>query len=372
MNRKFQIHIFFVFLLFSGCVTQFTPDITEEKELLVVQGLFTDQPEADTIKLSKSLPLGKVSDAIPVTDCDVTISDNLGSLAQLSEIKPGTYVTPGGFHGYVGRFYTLHITKQNINYESVPMEMKPVPPIDTIYYEKTVIEEPFENSKGINGCQIYLNTHDPSNECKYYRWDFTETWKLRMYFEIPNNTCWLNDKSHSINIKSTAAFDESRINRLPVQYITNVTDRLKTRYSIQVNQYSMSEDEFSYWEKIQNVAVEVGGLYDLIPASIPSNLVCIERPDEQVLGYFSVSAKASKRIYIEDKFEGIIDPYVSCVTDTIPSPDFHGNIGVDSWIIIYHRCSFPCAPWYEVTTYYECADCTTRGTNVKPDFWVDE
>jgi hypothetical protein len=371
INNLRNIVISLVILTFTGCVSKFVPDITEAEELLVVQGLITDQPGGDTIKLSRSLPLGKVSEAKPVSKCIVTVSDNLGNITLLNELNAGTYITPGDFHGYPGRFYTLHINYKTYNYESIPMEMKPVPDIDSIYYEKTVIREPAENFKGVDGCQIYLNTYDPSNECKYYRWDFMETWKLRMPFEIPNNTCWINEHSHSVSIKSTVHLAESRIERLPVQYITNVTDRLKTRYSINVNQYSLNEDEFTYWEKIQNVSAEVGGLYDIIPASVQGNIISLDRPDEQVLGYFSVSAKRSKRIYIQDNFEGIIDQYANCVTDTIPKLNFHGIIDVNAWIIIYHRCSIPCSPWFEVTTYPECADCTTRGTNIKPAFWED-
>jgi hypothetical protein len=254
------------------------------------------------------------------------------------------------------------------------MEMKPVPPIDSLYYEKTVIEKPEGNFKGINGCQIYLDTYDPENKCRFYRWDFSETWMLRLLFDVPNQTCWISDKSHSINIKSTAAFDESRISRLPVNYVTNTTDRLKTKYSIIVNQYSMNEDEYIYWEKIQNIAVDVGGLYDIIPASVPSNIRCIENPAEEVLGYFSVSAVSSKRIFIEDKFNGLIDPYAKCISDTLIGGA--GNLpglGISVWILFDYPASPFISPEIVILTETKgCADCTVRGTTEKPVFWRDE
>lgn len=78
------------------------------------------------------------------------------------------------------------------------------------------------------------------------------------------------------------------IDRHPVIYISNLTDRLKTKYSILVNQYSLNEDEYNYWKKLKNITVSVGGLHDIIPSLIPSNIVCIENPGEKVLGYFSV------------------------------------------------------------------------------------
>jgi hypothetical protein len=373
MIQKIQISVLLMLVLLNSCITQFVPAISEQKELLVVQGLITDQNETDTIKLSKSLPLGEVNAARPVSGCNVSITDDLGNKVVLEEIKAGTYILPSYFSRLVGRAYTLHVDANsdfnNFSYVSDPMEMNPVPPIDSIYYEKTVIEKADGFFKGVDGCQIYLNTHDPEKKCRYYRWDFSETWVLRLLFPVVNQTCWISDKSHSINIKSTVALDEDRVTRYPINYITNVTDRLKKKYSMLVNQYSMNEDEYVYWEKIQNMASRVGGLYDLIPASVQSNMRCIEDPGEKVLGYFSVSAKSSKRIFIKDNFEGIINRYGDCVTDTTGYVDPPG-LGVSVWILEDEPNFIP--PFKVLTDKKGCADCTVRGSNVKPAFWEDD
>jgi hypothetical protein len=373
MNHSSYIILLSILLSFTSCITQFIPVIEEDKELLVVQGFITDQNETDTIKLSRSLPLGLKKDARPVKGCFVTISDDKGTTVSLSEISAGTYITPESFRAIVGNTYTLHINANqafnNYNYESAPMKMKAVPPIDSIYYEKTVIEKADGYFKGVDGCQIYLDTHDPLNNCRFYRWDFSETWVLRLLFPVVNMTCWISDKSNSINIKSTIAFDEDRVAKHPVNYITNVTDRLQRKYSINVNQYSLNQDEYQYWEKIQNISDQVGGLYDLIPSSVQGNMSCIEDPGQKVLGYFSVSAKSSKRIFIKDSFEGIIDRYNNCVLDTIPYIDPPG-LGVTVWIINDSRFALP--PFRVLTDKKGCADCTVRGTNIKPSYWQDD
>jgi hypothetical protein len=251
------------------------------------------------------------------------------------------------------------------------MEMKPVPPIDSVYYEKTVIKPDYDGFFGIDGCQIYLDTHDPADECKYFRWEFTETWVLRLLFGVPNQTCYVSGRSNSINIKSTAAYGLSLVKRQPVTFIDNETDRLQTRYSIEVAQYSMNEDEYNFWERLKNITVNVGGLYDIIPSTIPSNLVCLENPEEKVLGYFSVSAKATKRIFITDDFSGIIYRYGDCATDTVYG---EGDIpGIDS--IVWTLWDFPAgrSPRMRVLTDTRgCADCTVRGTKEKPAFWIDQ
>jgi len=359
----------------GSCVTEFLPDIKEEKELLVVEGLISDQLLTYKINLSKSLPFGERSDAIPFTGCIVTISDNFGNLYSLTENKPGTYITDSTkFRGIIGRLYTLHISTNNpdnkISYESYPMEMKPVPPIDSLYYEKIVLKEDLDNFFGIDACQIYLDTHDPQNKCRYYRWDYSETWVLRLLFPVENMTCWVSDSSENINIKNTVAFEDVSIYRHPIIYISNFTDRLKKKYSLEVNQYSLNEIEYSYWEKMQKLTDQTGSLYDVIPSSIPGNIICLEKPDEKVLGFFSVSAVSSKRIFIQDKFKGIVDQYSHCPTDTIYGDYDPPELGISRWVI--SDIPYPAPRTRILTDDLNCADCTTRGTKTRPDFWIGE
>ena len=179
--------ISFAFLL-SNCITQFIPQVNEDKELLVVEGLITDRPDTNTIKLSRSRPLGARAVAKPVKGCLVTISDDLGNTFNLEETVDGTYVTdPSIIRGVAGRLYTLHINTNgaynSLNYESYPVEMKPVPPIDSLFYEKETIKENPDGTPSAEGCQIYLSTHDPANQNKFYKWDFSETWEFSLpYF----------------------------------------------------------------------------------------------------------------------------------------------------------------------------------------------
>ena len=187
----------------NSCISQFIPKTSEDKELLVVEGLITDNTDINTIKLSRSLPLGTKVTLNPVSGYLVTISDDLGNTYSLTETTPGTYVTnPSEFRGMVGRSYTLHINPNSPNnshfYESYPVEMKPVPPIDSLYYEKVIIEPTTNISAGKSGAQIYLNTHDPENTCKYYRWEYTETWEFILPYMVPNNICWVSENSDVI------------------------------------------------------------------------------------------------------------------------------------------------------------------------------
>ncbi len=363
-------------LTLTDCVTEFIPEVNEKVELLVLQGVLTDNGDPVTIKLSTSLPLGLVSDAKPLSGCILNITDDQDKSIDLAETVSGTYVTNS--HGTVGRTYTLHIrggkSRNNFSYESSPMKMNAVPPIDNLYYEKLLIAEPVENLEGIEECQIYLDTHDPANTCKYYRWNYSETWKLRLRADVPNQTCWITNNSENIFIGNTASLSEDVIKRLPVKYISRETDRLWTKYTILVNQYSLNQDEYTFWENLKKVTEQVGGLYDIIPSSIPGNMVCIENPDEKVLGYFSVSGISSRRIYIKGKFEGIIDPYAHCATDTLyGGPDYIEGLGTTIWTLFDTPAAPFSSPRIRIFTETKgCADCTVRGKTLKPEFWEDD
>ena len=332
--KKIYIPILLILLL-SSCITQFIPQTNEDPQILVVEGLITNRAEPYSITLSKSLPLGTRSVAKPVSGCTVTVSDDMGQSFNFAETEPGTYVTdPSYFQGSVGHFYTLHIftgpANYNLSYESIPMELKPVPEIDSIYYEKILIEEGSAGLPLKEGCEIFLDTHDPEKRCEFFRWEYSETWEFHLPYTVPNSICWLSENSTSINIKNASVLEETRINKLMINSISNESDRLSQKYSMLVNQYSLTEDEFLYWQKLQNIAEQVGGLYDMIPSSVPSNIFCMDDPDEKVLGYFSVSASSSARIFVKDHFAGVTTPYTTevCVADTVwggeeyPKPGF--------------------------------------------------
>ena len=365
--------------LLNGCVSEFVPKATQDRNLLVVEGLITDRHETDTVKISKAIPIGSDQESSPVEGCAVSITDNLNNTFVLNYAGKGCYITDSSsFTGVPGRTYTLHVslTDNGVtkNYESSPSEMKPVPTLDSLYYVRTTIRPESGINPRVDGCQIYISTQDPENKCNYYRWDFTETWIIVLRWPVDNNRCWITEQSRAINIKSTAAMTQSVIDKYPIYFVDNTTDRLLWQYSIKVNQYSLSEEEFTFWEKLKNTTEETGGLYDIIPSSIPGNIHCVGNPDEKVIGYFSVSAKSSKRIFIENYFSGTFDPYTHCVADTLPTdnPNAVPGMFTNFWPLYVQIGSFFHAPYTIITKDYGCYDCTVRGTKIKPDFWPDK
>ena len=372
MKQLLFILIGFFQLIILGCVTKFIPVIEEDQKLLVVEGLITDQPEVYSVKLSWSMPVGSKPKVMPAGGFKVQVQDDLENIYGFNETSDtGTYSSDKEtFQGVVGRTYTLQINAGSdasfhYSYESIPVEMKAVPPIDTLFYEKVIINEETPTSGPVEGCQIYLNSFDPEGKCIYYRWDYSETWKFEIPYNVENQVCWITYNSAKINIKNTSVLSEDRINRYPLYFISNETDRLYVRYSILVNQYSLSQEEYTYWEQLNSITQDVGSLYDIMPSSIQGNLFCIEDPEQQVLGYFSVSAKTSSSIYIDEQFRGPVNHYKDCYGNTYATGEFIPGLNVYRWIYYVGQ------GYVETTFHKECADCTARGTLTKPDFWVE-
>jgi hypothetical protein len=388
----YQLTILIVIEIISGCVTEFIPDIGIDPEYYVVEGLITDQPGSHTVKISRSIPLGGEAEFEPVTNCNVWISDDYNNNYQLTEATMGTYLTCQDFRGEAGRKYSLNVeimkkrTIPRITWVvvhtliSLPVEMYPVPDIDSLYYEKVELMTQDGFRFPGQGCHVYLNTSDPGAACKYYRWDYTETWKVLApnYQRSINRLCWNIKESEDINVKAVSSLNENRIERLPVKFITNESDRLLERYRIEVNQYSIGEDEYIFWSNLEKIMEQSGSLYDRIPAPVSGNMYCKDDPGLQILGYFSASSKRSKSIYIDDYFRGLVDPYRQCTQDTLfkepgapfPEPGILEGDGKYFWIIEINLEQYPL--YMILSEDKACVDCTVNGSTIRPDYWEDK
>jgi len=384
--------IFSILLLaVSGCVEEFLPESASDPKLYVVEGLITDQPGSQGVRVSKSVPLGKSLDLNPVNGCNVWITNDLGNKYPLTGAPGGMYFTSNDFRAIVGRIYSVNIEVKrydvptrkmvtDFTIQSIPAELLPVPPIDSLYYQKEALTA--ENGFPVEGegCQVLLNTSDPANKSRFFRWDYSETWKIQAptYQKTINSVCWITNNSDEINAKAVTGLSENKIKAQKVKFISNQSDRLSVRYRIQVNQYSLNENEFNYWSDLEKITQQSGNFYDITPASVNGNLFIVGNPDRQVLGYFSVSAKSSKVMYIDDYFKKLVDPYRDCLKDSIlrdelnpfPPPGLLEYAGNDYWIV---EVDLGKPPNYIITTDNKgCIDCTVRGTKVKPDFWKEE
>lgn len=358
--------------ILGGCVSQFIPDISEEPPSLVVEGLITDRDEQYDVNLTLSQPFGSLKSTESVNNFIVKVADDAGNEYTFENLGNGQYVSDSlVFRGIPGRKYTLLLSGNGHTYRSSPMELRGVPPIDSIYAVRE--ENPYYYPGRVTpGYQVYINTFDPSGDCRFFRWDFTETWEFKLPYLYPtiiNRVCWKSEESPSILIKSTASFSESRIEAQPVNFITMETDRLMVKYSILVKQYAIDENEFIYWENLRKTVFDAGGLYDAIPSTIKGNLYCTDDPSQKVLGFFSVSSVSEKRIFLENIYERFPDFYASCPFDTILVSLWDPNVHQGIYILQEWSDIPPDLVFYILSHKRECVDCSLNGTPQMPDYW---
>jgi hypothetical protein len=356
--------------MIAGCTVEFDPDIRTNDELLVVEGMITNQNRTNKIKLSRSTKIGMPVGNTPVRGALVTITDENGAITTLTEDPAGTYSTDSTlFRGRIGGKYSLNVKINDQNYGTDFIEMLPVPPINSLYYEKVVITAARDSNDIDEGARIYIDSYDPSGKCLYFRWDYVETWEYQIPYNVVNKICWVTERSDEILIKNTSNYSQAKVSKFPVLFISNKSDRLKETYSILVNQYSVNEQEFSFWEKVKNISQNVGNLYDVTPMSVQGNILNCDDEDETVLGYFSVSAVAEKRLFIHDTFLGLPVFVTYCATDTARGSLPGTGLNTDFWVIEDYSDEIP--PFWVISTFRECADCSTRGTRIRPEFWEE-
>lgn len=372
MVYRYIIYSLSLLLLLNSCITKFTPQIDEYDNIIVVESLLTDENRTNYVKLSRTIPTGLAGLSSPLTSANVIFLYGNNQAVVLDEKHPGYYCTDSlTFRGEVGETYRLKIvTPEDRVYESTPMLMKGVPDIDSLYSEFEFYDDRL-NWPPLFLYNIYFDSWDDSKVCRYYRWTYEEVWEYHLPWHYPppeKSICWISRNSSDILIKNNSTLEEDRISRFPLISIDNKQDaRLFQKYSIQLKQYSISEDEYLYWESMKKITQEQGGLYDPIPKPLIGNVSSIEDPTEPVLGYFSVSSVATKRHFIRNDSLKYLAGGQWCVTDTVQT--IEEISGLNTYVFILAEID---EVGFLITTFEQCADCTVSGTNIAPSFWNDD
>ena len=380
--QKMQGLILVLFMALNGCIEPFDPVIKKYDELLVVDGMITEGSGPFIVRLSRSSSYNSIY-IFPEEGAMVRILDDQGNEAILVETDPGIYATePDHMEGVVGRSYSVDVATTNGNhYMSEPVKMKHAPAIEDLYY--TYVEESSEDAiDPIQGIQVYLNSKDPDNNARYYRWEYVETWEFHPPISstkyLNRYTCWQQDSSQNIAIVSTNGLLYDIVENHPIHFVSNETDRLKIRYSIQVKQFVLDEKTYNYWKQIEKINEGGGTMYDITPVEVKGNISNINDSDEPVLGYFQVCGLSTARIFV-DREDLPVDFHAfsrsDCELIKVPAylsiADYlqRGLFYIDTVDDIYNGLP---ERVHRFSNKPSCFDCTVTASNKIPDFWIDE
>lgn len=370
------------------------PVVSASNSFLVVEGVINTSTDSTFIHLSRTVPLSSALSSVPETGAVVTIISDANVTYPVMEKGNGYYVA-SPINAKTSAKYALKINSANgESYQSDFVVAKNSLPIDSVYYKVT--------GSGVN---VYADTHDPGNNSKYYRWDYTETYEYHSAFHtydslatVPKDTvllrsfggqiyqCWRSDTSTSIILNSSAKLSNDVISQNQLAFIPSTSEKIAGRYSILVKQYVLTPDAYNYYRILQKNTEKLGTIFDAQPAELPGNVHCLSNPNELVIGFVTAGAVAQGRIFIDNRnLPGwqSDNPYASCYLDTdLFKRAIFGTKAFENEVkeYIYTGIHYPVANFtntftgailgYTASTPF-CVECTVRGTNIRPKFWTD-
>jgi len=363
----------------SSCIEPYKPgEVIGNVNFLVIDGFLDATQNSCTVKLSRTIPLAS-TEMVYEHGAVVTLEDENSLSNFLSETANGEYIASGLALDKNKKYRIKVRTQDGEQYQSDLISVRNTPPIDSVNWRATK-----------DGVGIYVNTHDPANNTRYYQWKFIETWHYRAKYysvlKIVGDTvlergnsdplmyhCWMTNPSSEILVGSSDKFGEDVISQFELGTIPWSSAKLLLKYSVAVEQRAIAPEAYDYWQQLKKNTEELGTIFDPLPSTTFGNLRCTSDPDKIVLGYFYASTVETQRIFIS--------------TNDIEFPD--GTVSVTGYEDCYIRVvrfgegiqgimqpityasENNVTIGYEVSTPY-CIDCRLQGgTATKPVFWQD-
>ena len=377
---------FFLTLAYTSCRKPYEPPVTTiNSNLLVVEGLINTGKDSTIIKLSRTVPISEKGTVKPELRAQVVVESEQNVTYPLREIKAGVYGA-ASLNLDPNQKYRINInTADGTVYQSDFVESKVSPPIDSISWE----------AKN-DGLQIYSNTHDDSKKSVYYRWEYDEAWEFSaqyrsLFIAEPDGlnvrnqetqniyNCWGTNNDGRIVLGSSVKLEKDIIYNNPITFIRSDSEKVMRKYSILVRQYVLTKEAFDYWETLRRNTESLGSIFDAQPSQLTGNIKNIGNPNEPVLGYISAGTVQQQRIFVavaelpkwKTKY-----PY-SCTADTVRNDDFRPEALNEKEYWEEWLNMVPLEPAINKESVRvgtmgatkECADCTIRGTNKRPEYW---
>ncbi|HJP64120.1 MAG TPA: DUF4249 domain-containing protein [Mucilaginibacter sp.] len=371
------------------------PAITASNNFLVVEGAISSGSDSAFIKLSRSVNISSRSASKPELNAVVDIEDDQNFVFPLIEAGNGNY-------GYAGlnldhaHKYRLRIkTSNGEQYLSDLVQVVDSPPIDSVSYD---VKGSLTAGPGLN---VYVSTHDETNNARYFRWDYQETWIFHSFFPsyyysdgdtvrfrnqyTANVThCWASDTSSTIILGTTVGLSKSVIINNRITFVPSTSEKVETQYSILVKQYGLTLDAYNYFSAIKKNTEQIGSVFDAQPSTIQGNIHCISDPAKPALGYITAGNPTSQRIFIANytlPAWAATYPYPDCHIEPnccyynfhgVDQVDFYINYkksGISHYLVPIDKINPLGDPIGFYSSSQECVDCTIRGTNKMPPYW---
>ena len=406
--KKAFLYVFFLALISTmttNCTEPYALQTNNHEDAIVIEATLTNEFKKQEIKLSRTYRLEENGPSFE-EGAIVYITDDMGNQYNFVE-NAEKYVSTTEFQAAPNRIYQLHITTADgKSYRSSNEQLTPVNEIQSVVPSAVTKE-------GIYGVEIKVNSFDPTNTSKYYRFEYEETYRIEApkWYGIeahpviyPNGgdppgeisfsgwtrearVCYSSQKSNYIILTSTNNLSEDRVN-FPIRFISKEDFIITHRYSILAKQYVQNLASYTFYQTMKSLSTSESILSQTQPGFFAGNIKSINNPNEKVIGFFEVSSYSEKRIFFNfsDLFPGQAKPkfpfdcpnltdenkeeysYLYCF-DGPPS----GCKGLSVLQLLSTRVKVYSGEFDGKMVLYniQCGDCTSIGSNIRPSFWID-
>ena len=373
-----------------GCIEPYDFEVTDTAEVLVIDGLLTNEQKEHEVKLSLS---GSLDNNIntPISGAEVWITEDEAIRIDLTELESGIYRTAPTIAGKPGSSYQLGIKlKDGKTYQSSIQKLSEPVEIDSVYGQYLELPSQ-EDDQIIEGVQFFVDTHDFTSEASFFRYEYEEDYIIRVRYpsrfewysdtqtygprKEDIGTCYGHIASQGLIIASTSGLSENRLSEFPILTVKTSDTQLYHRFAIILRQYSISSSAYQYYKKLQENNESAGSFFDKQKGAVVGNMTNIDNQAESVLGYFEVSALSSQTNFFstndfvdegfkpEGRYSSSCNPEVALDTLAISSLSNSTMAGKN----IYDFPFMP--PGLVVLAAASCSDCRIYASNVKPDYW---
>jgi hypothetical protein len=390
MKSKNIIILFIILsisLFFFGCTEEIQIETQDFEDILVINANITDEQKQQEISLSRTYKAGLSE--IKESGARVVVTDDLGNNFEFREVTQGNYLSDFSFAVQLDRTYTLNVATADGNtYNS--NAVKPISPA----FLEDVRAETLLDENGIEGVAIKVDSYDPQEKAKYFRYEYEETYLIQSLINNRNdlivtslnppqveivaktkeeNVCYKTLFSNEILIASAEQTTDNRVNNFQIKFLPRDDFKVRRRYSILVHQFVQSREAFGFYQSLKDFSNKENLFLQTQPGFITGNIKSNNK-NVKVLGFFEVSLVSSKRIFFNfsDVFSnGIIPRYpFDCTVEEFNSSELDVLISRLQFGQFKFLSYDDALDTYSIVINF-CVDCTVLGTNIKPDFWID-
>ena len=301
-------------ILLASCVEPFEPETINFESALVVEATITDEIKNQAIFLSRTYEF-EDDGADPETNARVIVNDDQGGVFEFTESSPGVYESNSAFRAVNGRSYQLSITTNDgRTYSSLTTQLPSNTQLDSIYAERII------NNDGEEGIGIFADSFDPSANAQNYRYTYEETFRviapkwtpedligdpeggcglLVVPRETEERVCYRTENSSDIIQIDTNGFNEDRVSRFLVRFISREDYIISHRYTILVRQLIQSNASFSFYDTLKEFSGSQSLFTETQVGFLNGNISSDMDDSEKVLGYFDVSTVDEIRIFFD-------------------------------------------------------------------------